>query len=94
MRLRDQGGVGRDEGAAEVESGEDEVRVSPAVLEAQRFAARVRRREVEEERDMRRMNARLKDLIREGKEALGTKVEVEDGDEEGEGEGEGEGRGW
>ena len=44
-----------------------------------------RKRQVKEDGKFRKMNARLEDMIRQGKEALGTKVEVEqwsDGDQE------------
>lgn len=51
--------------------------VSPIRAEAQRYAARARKREKEEERVLRGFNERLKAMIREGKEALGTKIEVE-----------------
>jgi len=45
--------------------------------EAQRFAAKVRKREKEEERTLKGFNDRLKAMIKEGKEALGTKFEIE-----------------
>lgn len=51
--------------------------------EALKLAAQMRRRDEEGERELGRFNKRLKDMIREGKEALGSKVEVF---EEGEGE--------
>ncbi|MCJ1479448.1 hypothetical protein MMC13_008134 [Lambiella insularis] len=57
--------------------------VSPISAEAQRFAARARRREKEEERALQGFNERLKAMIREGKEALGTKIEVEVHDTDG-----------
>ncbi|MCJ1404777.1 hypothetical protein MMC11_008003 [Xylographa trunciseda] len=59
---------------------------SPLSVEAQKFAARARRREREEERALQGFNERLKAMIREGKEALGTRVEVEMEEVEGEGE--------
>ena len=46
--------------------------------EAQKFVAKLRRKEAEEDREMTRLNAKLQAMIREGKEALGTKIEVED----------------
>ena len=52
-------------------------------MEAKRYAAMVRRREHEEDRNLRRLNKQLKAMIKEGKEALGTRIEV---DIEGEGE--------
>ena len=45
--------------------------------EAQRYAAQVRREKRDEERALQGFNERLKAMIREGKEALGTRVEVE-----------------
>ncbi|KKZ60878.1 hypothetical protein EMCG_04469 [[Emmonsia] crescens] len=51
---------------------------SPASIEAQRFAARAKRREREEDASIRRLNQQLKAMIKEGKEALGTTVEIED----------------
>ena len=50
--------------------------------EALKLAAQIRRRDEEGERELGRFNKRLKDMIREGKEALGSRVEVF---EEGEG---------
>ena len=53
---------------------------SPASREALRFAAQVRRREREEDASIQKMNDQLKALIREGREALGSRVEVDDMD--------------
>jgi hypothetical protein len=50
---------------------------SPASIEVQRWAAKRRQEEKEADEAMRKLNAQLKAMIREGKEALGTKVEVE-----------------
>ncbi|KAI1939178.1 hypothetical protein LOZ53_002007 [Ophidiomyces ophidiicola] len=50
---------------------------SPLALDAQRYAAKIRRREKEEDASIRRLNQQLKAMIREGKQALETKVEVE-----------------
>jgi len=50
---------------------------SPAVKEAARWAALKKKEEREQDESLRRLDRQLKDLIREGKEALGTKVEVE-----------------
>ncbi|KAG9246522.1 hypothetical protein BJ878DRAFT_277753 [Calycina marina] len=50
---------------------------SPAAREAQRRAIQNKREEAEADITMRRMDKKLKDLIRQGKEALGTKIEVE-----------------
>jgi hypothetical protein len=50
---------------------------SPAAKEAARWAALKRKEEREQDESIRRLDRQLKDLIREGKEALGTKIEVE-----------------
>jgi len=50
----------------------------PGSAEAQRQAARIRRREREEDASIQRLNKQLQAMIREGKEALGTTVEVDD----------------
>ena len=53
---------------------------SPVSADVQRHAARLKRKEAEEEAHLKRFNQQLKAMIREGKEALGTRYEVE-GDE-------------
>ncbi|KAJ5651289.1 uncharacterized protein N7484_005012 [Penicillium longicatenatum] len=50
----------------------------PGSAEMQRYAARVRRKEREENASIQRLNKQLQAMIREGKEALGTTVEVDD----------------
>ena len=49
---------------------------SPMSVDIQRHAARIRKRELEEDANLKRFNQQLKAMIREGKEALGTKIEV------------------
>lgn len=49
--------------------------------EVSRHAARMRRREMEEDANLKRFNHQLQAMIREGKEALGTKFEVEEEEE-------------
>ncbi|KAL8855054.1 MAG: hypothetical protein Q9221_000251 [Calogaya cf. arnoldii] len=49
---------------------------SPLSPEVQRHAARMRRRELEEDANLKRFNQQLKAMIRQGKEALRTTVEV------------------
>lgn len=51
---------------------------SPAGLEAQRYAAKMRKKEREEDASISRLNQQLKAMIKEGKEALGTRIEVDD----------------
>jgi hypothetical protein len=53
-------------------------KASPASIEAQKWAAKRKKEEMEQDESIRRLNAQLKDMIRQGKEALGTRVEVED----------------
>lgn len=47
-------------------------------LEVQRHAARMRKRELEEDAHLKVINQQLKAMIKEGKEALGTTFEIED----------------
>jgi hypothetical protein len=48
--------------------------------ETKRYVARVRKDEKASEERFERLNSQLKDMIREGREALGSKVEVVDED--------------
>lgn len=54
----------------------------PGSADVQRYAAKVRRQNKEEDASIRRLNKQLQAMIREGKEALGTTVEVDDLDME------------
>jgi hypothetical protein len=54
---------------------------SPASIEAQRYVARIKKEEQEADESIRRFNAQLQAMIREGKEALGTRIEVDEVDE-------------
>jgi hypothetical protein len=57
-------------------------KTSPQSADAKRFAARIRRDERAVEQKVEKLNDRLLEMIRQGKEALGTKVEiVEESDE-------------
>lgn len=51
---------------------------SPVSVEAQRFVARMKKEEKEADESIRRFNAQLQAMIREGKEALGTRIEVDE----------------
>ena len=53
---------------------------SPAAREAKKWKALKRKEEREADESIRRLDAQLKAMIREGKEALGTKIEVLDDD--------------
>ncbi|MCJ1452119.1 hypothetical protein MMC28_002461 [Mycoblastus sanguinarius] len=55
---------------------------SPVSVKVQRHAAKTKKRELEDDANLRRFNQQLKAMIREGKEALGTKFEVEEYNEE------------
>lgn len=56
---------------------------SPAAKDVSRFAARRKMEEREFDEATRKFNKQLRDMIKEGKEALGTRVEVVDSEEEG-----------
>ena len=56
------------------------LRDGPASADMQRQAAKMRRKEREEDASIQRLNKQLQAMIREGKEALGTTVEVDDFD--------------
>ena len=64
---------------------------SPGSIEVQRHAARMRRREMEEDANLKKFNNQLQAMIKEGKQALGTKFEVEINEDEPVDEGFGEG---
>lgn len=53
-------------------------RESPASADVQRHAARMRKQELEDAANLKRFNQQLKAMIKEGKQALGTKIEVQD----------------
>ncbi|KAL4807395.1 hypothetical protein BDV18DRAFT_137589 [Aspergillus unguis] len=55
---------------------------SPVSVETQRYLAKQRRREREEDASLQRLNKQLQAMIQEGKQALGTRVEVDDMDME------------
>ncbi|KAJ5205319.1 hypothetical protein N7472_001767 [Penicillium cf. griseofulvum] len=56
------------------------LRDAPASADIQRQAAKMRRKEREEDASIQRLNKQLQAMIREGKEALGTTVVVDDVD--------------
>ncbi len=62
---------------------------TPSSPDVQRFEKKIRRKERKEDESIQRLNKQLQDMIKEGKEALGTKFEVEDDPDEDEGQGEG-----
>lgn len=56
---------------------------SPLPKESQRLINRVRREEMEEDARMRRMSSQMSAMLKEAKEALGSKFEVEEYDDDG-----------
>lgn len=72
-------------GISKDSSGEEGTKTyhSPLSDEAQRYIEQARRKEKEEDRELRKLNKRLQTMIREGKEALGTKIEIEEEEDEG-----------
>lgn len=57
-------------------------RVSPLPPDSQRLINKVRKEELEDDARMRRMSSQMSAMLREAREALGSKVEIEDDDEE------------
>jgi len=51
-------------------------------IEAQRYAERMRREVKQTDASIKRLNEQLKAMIKEGKEALGSKVEIVDDEHE------------
>ena len=51
---------------------------SPVSADVQRHMAKMRKRELEEDANLKRFNRRLQAMIKEGKEALGTRFEVDE----------------
>lgn len=71
------------------EAGSRQSYTTPASPDVQRFEKKIRRKERQEDENMQRLNKQLQDMIKEGKEALGTRIEIEDDPDEDEGYGEG-----
>jgi hypothetical protein len=55
-------------------------RVSPLPPDSQRLINKVRREELEDDARMRRMSSQMSAMLREAREALGSKFEIEDDD--------------
>lgn len=66
----------RSDRSASFASPRSPTRESPLSAEVQRQAAKMRKRELEEDANLKRLNQQLKAMIKEGKEALGTKFEI------------------
>ena len=57
-------------------------KISPLPPDSQRLVNRMRREEMEDDARMRRMSSQMSAMLKEAREALGSKVEIEDDDEE------------
>lgn len=62
---------------------------TPNSPDVQRFEKKMRRKERKEDESIQRLNRQLQDMIKEGKEALETRIEIEDDTDNDEGYGEG-----
>jgi hypothetical protein len=66
--------------ASEVESKQGFA--TPTSPDVHRFEKKIRRKERRDDESMQRLNQQLQDMIKEGKAALGTRIEIEEGEEE------------
>ena len=57
-------------------------KISPLPPDSQRLVSKIRRDEMEDDARMRRMSCQMSAMLREAREALGSKVEIEDDDED------------
>ncbi|KKY24137.1 hypothetical protein UCRPC4_g02603 [Phaeomoniella chlamydospora] len=55
--------------------------LTPTSPHVQKFEKSMRAKERKEDEDIKRLNKQLRDMIREGREALGTRIEVEDNED-------------
>jgi hypothetical protein len=67
------------------EAGSRQSFTTPTSPDVQKFEKKIRRKERKEDENLQRLNRQLQDMIKEGKEALGTKIEIEDDPDEDEG---------
>ncbi|KAH6612065.1 hypothetical protein C7974DRAFT_323798 [Boeremia exigua] len=59
----------------------DDRRVSPLPADSQRLVTKLRREELEDDARMRRMSSQMSAMLREAREALGSRVEIEECEE-------------
>jgi hypothetical protein len=57
-------------------------KISPLPPDSQKLVSRIRREEMEDDARMRRMSSQMSAMLREAREALGSKVEIEDDDDD------------
>lgn len=56
----------------------DAKRISPLPMDSQRLVSKLRREELEDDARMRRMSSQMSAMLKEAREALGSRVEIED----------------
>ncbi|KAF3043657.1 hypothetical protein E8E12_004849 [Didymella heteroderae] len=61
---------------------EEKKKISPLPPDSQKLVSRIRREEMEDDARMRRMSSQMSAMLREAREALGSKVEIEDDDDD------------
>ncbi|KAJ4370929.1 hypothetical protein N0V86_008623 [Didymella sp. IMI 355093] len=57
-------------------------KISPLPPDSQKLVSRIRREEMEDDARMRRMSSQMSAMLKEAREALGSKVEIEDDDDD------------
>lgn len=60
------------------QSDSEKKRVSPLPVDSQRLVSKLRREEMEDDARMRRMSSQMSAMLKEAREALGSRVEIED----------------
>jgi hypothetical protein len=63
------------------ENGEKK-KVNPLPADSQRLVSKLRKEEMEDEMRMRRISSQMTAMLKEAREALGSKVEIEDDDDD------------
>lgn len=61
---------------------EEKKKISPLPPDSARLVNKLRREEMEDDARMRRMSSQMSAMLREAREALGSKVEIEDEDDD------------
>lgn len=61
---------------------EEKKKIGPLPPDSARLVSKLRREEMEDDARMRRMSSQMSAMLREAREALGSKVEIEDDDDD------------
>jgi hypothetical protein len=61
---------------------DEKKKISPLPPDSARLVSKLRREEMEDDARMRRMSSQMSAMLREAREALGSKVEIEDDDDD------------